>query len=184
MKLSKNISPKPENSRVVEVVAYDPIWPQEFKKEAVNLRNIFGGELIEIHHIGSTSIPEMDAKPIIDILMVVHNIPKIDTYNKKMRSAGFIPKGEYGIPGRRFFIKGDEHHHTHHLHIFQKGHPDITRHIYFRDYLTTHPEEASTYARLKHRLAIRHHLDIESYQTGKEKFIMRIDQKAKEWSKG
>ena len=123
----------------------------------------------------------MDAKPIIDVLLVVHDITKIDSFNRDMQRAGYILKGENGIPGRRFFIKGDELHHTHHLHIFQKGHADIARHLNFRDYLIARPEEASEYAHLKKALANRYPKDIDSYQSGKEQFIRDIDQKAKVW---
>jgi GrpB-like predicted nucleotidyltransferase (UPF0157 family) len=182
--LKRNISSKPSEIRQVIVTAFRPSWREKYEVEAAQLRSIFGGELIEIYHIGSTSIPGMDAKPIIDILMVVHNIQKIDTYNKNMQNVGYIPKGEYGIPGRRFFIKGDELHHTHHLHVFQQGHADIARHINFRDYLIAHPKDASEYALLKQKLANRYPLDIDAYQAGKDQFIKGIDQKAKEWSNG
>lgn len=123
----------------------------------------------------------MPAKSIIDVLMAVKNIQKIDSFNKKMQHMGYIPKGENGIPGRRFFIKGDELHHTHHLHIFQQGNADIDRHLNFRDYLIAHPKEASEYAQLKKELAKRFPLDIDAYQTGKDQFIREIDQKAKIW---
>jgi GrpB-like predicted nucleotidyltransferase (UPF0157 family) len=182
--LKRNISSKPAEIRQVLVTAYQPSWREKFELEAAQLSKIFRKELLEIHHIGSTSIPGLDAKPIIDVLVVVLDIQKVDTYNKIMQLAGYIPKGEYGIPGRRFFIKGDETHHTHHIHVFHKGNMDITRHLDFRDYLVTHPEEASDYARLKHELAVRYPFDIDSYQKGKELFIQRIDQKAKEWRRG
>ena len=87
------------------------------------------------------------------MLIVVQDIQKINCFNQEMQCASYSPKGENGIPGQRFFIKGDELHHTHHLHIFQKGHADITRHINFRDYLIAHPEEAKEYAHLKKALA-------------------------------
>jgi len=170
-------------ARKVEVSNYDPDWVNEFEKEAVYLRNIFGGEMLKIHHIGSTSIPGMDAKPIIDILMVVQDIQKMDSFNQIMQCVGYILKGENGIPGRRFFIKGDEAHHTHHLHVFQKGHADITRHLNFRDYLIAHPVKVRKYARLKKALANRTPLDIDFYQSGKEQFIREIDEKANIWSK-
>jgi GrpB-like predicted nucleotidyltransferase (UPF0157 family) len=67
--------------------------------EAAQLRIIFGGELIEIHHIGNISIPEMDAKPIIDVLLVVNDIQKIDTYNEKMQHAGYVPRESMKFPG-------------------------------------------------------------------------------------
>jgi GrpB-like predicted nucleotidyltransferase (UPF0157 family) len=181
--LKRNISSKPSEIRQVIVTTYQSSWQDNYELEAAQLRRFFGGELLEIHHIGSTSIPGMDAKPIIDILMVVRDIQKIDTYHIKMQRAGYISKGEYGIPGRRFFIKGDELHHTHHIHVFQKGYADISRHINFRDYLTAHPEEAREYARLKRKLSNRFPLDIDAYQAGKEYYIKRIDQKAKEWNK-
>jgi GrpB-like predicted nucleotidyltransferase (UPF0157 family) len=125
----------------------------------------------------------MDAKPIIDVLLVVHDITKIDSFNRDLQRAGYILKGENGIPGRRFFIKGDELHHTHHLHVFPKEHADIARHLNFRDYLIARPEEACEYAHLKKALANRYPLDIDSYQSGKEQFIRDIDQKAKIWKR-
>jgi GrpB-like predicted nucleotidyltransferase (UPF0157 family) len=181
MKLRKNISPKPAMLRKVGVAPYNPKWPKGFAKEAANLKKIFRGELLEIHHIGSTSIPGMDAKTTIDILMVVLDIKEIDRFNQEMQCAGYIPKGENGNPGRRFFVKGDELHHTHHHHIFQKGHMEIARHLSFRDYMIAHPEEAKEYALLKKELANRNPLAIDSYQSGKDQFIHNIDQKAKAW---
>ena len=83
--------------REPEVSDYDPDRVNGFEKEAANLRKIFGGELLEIHHIGSTSIPGMDAKPIIDVLMVVQDIQKSDCFNQEMQFASYIPKGENGI---------------------------------------------------------------------------------------
>jgi GrpB-like predicted nucleotidyltransferase (UPF0157 family) len=179
MKSRKPILPKPDKVRKVEIAAYDADWVKKFEKEAVNLKKIFGGEFLEIHHIGSTSIPGMDAKPIIDMLLVVREIHKINSFNKEMQLAGYLAKGENSIPGRRFFIKGDELQHTHHLHIYQEGHADIARHIGFRDYLITHPKVANEYSFLKKELANRHPFDIDAYQTGKEEFIRGIDQKVR-----
>jgi GrpB-like predicted nucleotidyltransferase (UPF0157 family) len=167
--------------RKVEVAPYDPNWAHAFQAEADEIRRILGQEVMAVHHIGSTSIPNLSAKPIIDLLVEVRDIEKIDASNDVMSQLGYLPKGENGIPGRRYFIKGDEIHRTHHLHIFQTRHPDIERHLNFRDYLIAHPEDAQVYGRLKQELARRFPADIDSYVAGKDEFIKEIDRKAQAW---
>ena len=167
--------------RKIEVVPHDPNWSKKFKREASIIKSIFSEEIITIHHIGSTAIPEINAKPIIDILVEVHDVDKIDKYNIKMIEQGYIPKGEYGILGRRFFIKGSEEFRTFHVHIFEKENPEIKRLLNFRDYIIAHPKEAQTYSRLKEKLAREHSEDVNSYIDGKDAFIKNIDKKAKDW---
>ena len=167
--------------RKVKVVPHDPNSSKLFKVEADKIAVILGQEAIAIHHIGSTAIPNIGAKPLIDILVEVHDIEKIDEFNEEMIKLNYQPKGEFGIPGRRFFIKGDDSTRTHHVHIFQTGDPEIERHLRFRDYLMAHPEEAQAYSRLKEELARRFPEDIESYMEGKDGFIKEIDRKAKAW---
>lgn len=106
--------------RKAEVFSYNENWKQMFRDEAKKLRSIFGNEIIDIHHIGSTSVPELKAKPIIDILSVVRDIHIIDNNNDEMKKVGYEPKGENGIPGRRYFQKGGDNR-THHVHIYQLG---------------------------------------------------------------
>ena len=170
--------------RKVEVVSYDPNWAESFQAEADELRHILVQEVMAVHHIGSTAIPNLSAKPIVDLLVEVRDIEKIDAFNGKMSQLGYLPKGENGIPGRRFFIKGNELHRTHHIHIFQTGHPDIERHLNFRDYLIVHPEDARAYGRLKQELARRFPTDIDGYVAGKDEFIKEIDRKAQAWKGG
>jgi GrpB-like predicted nucleotidyltransferase (UPF0157 family) len=165
--------------RKIEVVPYNPDWPSLFKMEADRLGAILGQEAVAIHHIGSTAIPNIRAKPIIDILVEVQDIEKVDDFNTEMIRQGYRPQGEFGIPGRRFFIKGPDDARTHHIHVFQTGHPEVQRHLDFRDYMVTHPEEAQAYSRLKETLAQRFPEDIEGYVAGKDGFIKDIDRKAK-----
>jgi GrpB-like predicted nucleotidyltransferase (UPF0157 family) len=181
--LKRNISSKPSEIRQVNLTVHQSSWQDQYEKEASLLKKIFQGEMVEIHHIGSTSIPGMPAKPIIDILMAVQDILKIDQYNSIMQKNGYIPKGENGIPGRQFFIKGTDVNHSHHLHIFQAGSAEINRHLLFRDYLIVHPKEADRYAQLKLKLAKEHSLDIDAYQKGKDAFIKAIDKRAAMWGK-
>ena len=164
--------------REIKVVPHDPNWSKLFKAEADELAAIFGQEVIAIHHIGSTAIPGISAKPIIDMLVEVQDIEKIDEFNEEMIQLGYQPKGEFGIPGRRFFIKGDDANRTHHIHTFQTGHPRIERYLNFRDYMMAHPEEAQAYSRLKEELTRRFPEDIEGYMAGKDEFIKEIERKA------
>lgn len=109
-----------EKIGVIEVVPHNPKWKEEYKKEAEKIFRIMYYEMVEISHIGSTSISKIYAKPIIDILIEVKDINKIDKYNDEMEKLGYIAKGEYGIEGRRFFMKG-LYNRTHHIHIFETG---------------------------------------------------------------
>jgi GrpB-like predicted nucleotidyltransferase (UPF0157 family) len=167
--------------RKIVVVPYDKNWHERYRLEAEKLTEILGEEAVSIHHIGSTSIPNMKAKPIIDILVEVKNIETNDEFNEDMLKEGYLPKGENGILGRRYFVKGKGPTHTHHIHMFQTGNPEIERHLHFRDYLSTHPEEAQIYGRLKEDLAQRFPEDGLSYTKGKDEFIKRVDNKAKTW---
>jgi GrpB-like predicted nucleotidyltransferase (UPF0157 family) len=179
--LNKNISSKPNEHRRVVVIPYQLDWLEKYEIEAAKLMRIFLGEAVQIHHIGSTSIPGMPAKPIIDMLMVVKDIQKIDDFNAIMENNGYTPKGENGIPGRRFFYKGDEMVHIYHLHVFQSGSSEIQRHLAFRDYLIAHPEEAQQYAKLKIGLSNQFPYNIDAYQDGKEELIIMNDYCAADW---
>jgi GrpB-like predicted nucleotidyltransferase (UPF0157 family) len=165
----------------IVVVPYDSGWPQKFQREAQKITAILGQELISIHHIGSTAIPGMKAKPIIDILSVVRNIEVVETFNSAMKQLGYEPEGECGIPGRRLFFKGGDWHRTHHVHTFEPNHVEVAQVLGFRDYLIAHPEQAQRYADLKVRLAEQFPHDISSYRAGKAGFIMKAILEAQKW---
>jgi GrpB-like predicted nucleotidyltransferase (UPF0157 family) len=169
--------------RDITVVPHDPQWSERFEEEVEALTAIFGEEIVEAYHVGSTAIPGIVAKPIIDVLLEVRDIDRIDEFNQEMRGRGYVPKGEFGIAGRRFFIKGSEVHRTHHIHVFEQGHPDVDRHLGFRDYLRAHPAEAQAYGRLKTELAQRFPHDGDSYTESKSDFIKEIERKAEAWTK-
>ncbi len=166
--------------RIIEVVAYNLNWKKEYTEESVKIQNILGKEIIKMHHIGSTAIPGIYAKPVIDILIEVKDIENIDEYNHEMNKLGYIPKGEFGIKGRRFFLKG-LYERTNHLHVFQTGDEEIQKHLNFRDYMISHPKIAKEYEALKKDLAVKFRHDNEGYCSGKDEFIKDIDKKAKEW---
>ncbi|MBO1001982.1 GrpB family protein [Pseudogracilibacillus auburnensis] len=166
--------------RKVEVKPYNEQWLSMFDEEAEKLHQIFNSEIIEIHHIGSTSVNGLKAKAIIDIMPIVKNINRIDEFNTAMDAIGYKSKGENGITERRYFQKGGFNR-THHVHIYQLGNPKIERHLAFRDYLRVHPYDAKKYGNLKEALSQRFPYDIESYIKGKEQLTLEIEQKAIEW---
>jgi GrpB-like predicted nucleotidyltransferase (UPF0157 family) len=170
--------------RNIRVVPYDPSWPAAFEAEAARLTGILGDELVVIHHIGSTAVPGLAAKPVIDMMPLVRDIERVDLYNAAMIEAGYQPWGEYGIPGRRFFTRGGDEHRTHNIHVFQVDGAEVARHLDLRDYLRTHPAEAQRYAELKAALAAQFPQDIEGYMDGKDAFVKAMERRAGEWRAG
>jgi GrpB-like predicted nucleotidyltransferase (UPF0157 family) len=167
--------------RRIEVVPYDPNWKNKFILEAKIIKSIFSNEILSVHHIGSTAIPGISAKPIVDVLVEVNSIDKIDDYNTKMVKRGYIAKGESGIPNRRLFIKESEDFRTSHIHIFEKGNSEIKRLLNFRNFMIAHPKEAKKYSQLKESLAQEYPENINGYIDGKDKCVKKIDKKAKDF---
>ncbi|GEN83140.1 hypothetical protein SLU01_14520 [Sporosarcina luteola] len=168
--------------RKVEVIPFSERWSVAFDEEAAILKEIFGTEIIEIHHIGSTSIQGLSAKPIIDIMPVMKDITQVNQYDGKMAAIGYEAKGENGIARRRYFQKGGDER-THHIHIYENGSPEIDRHLAFRDFLRKHPEKAKAYGDLKEKLAQKFPYDIDSYINGKAELAVQIEREAMEWAK-
>ncbi|PBB04664.1 MULTISPECIES: GrpB family protein [Salimicrobium] len=169
--------------RKVEVTSYNKDWPFLYEEEANRLRRIFGSEIIEMDHIGSTSVEGLIAKPVIDIMPVVKDIERIDDFNTAMIDIGYEPKGENGLPGRRYFQKGGDQR-THHIHFYKMGDSEVERHLAFRNYLRSHPEAVKEYGDLKKELAQNFPYDIEAYINGKEQLVSKIDKKAIAWHQG
>lgn len=165
-------------ARKVEVVPYDPAWPAAFKGESKLLRSVLGRNCMEIFHIGSTAVPGMMAKPIIDILVSVKDLGKVDQCNEKMTDLGYEALGENGITGRRFFRKGGEQP-THHVHIFENSNQDeIQRHLAVVEYLCAQERRREEYSELKTYLAQAYPEDIEGYMEGKAYFVSQLEQEA------
>ncbi|WP_462412108.1 GrpB family protein [Neobacillus sp. Marseille-QA0830] len=172
------------SARRVEVVPYRSEWVELFQKESQRIKSIFVSHEVIIHHIGSTSVPGLSAKPIIDLLAEVRDITIFDEAIPILEAEGYIAKGENGIPGRRFFIKnnpGGER--LYHLHAFQTGSLEVHRHLLFRDYLRQHPEDANRYAEVKMTGAKQFPNDIDSYINYKESIIKEIEKSTIEWGK-
>src|ERR1041384_113181 len=174
-------------SRVIEVVDYDPAWITAFEKEAVILNRVFGQRVVELHHIGSTAVPGLDAKPIIDILIVLDLTNDINSFNRAMEDVGYRVRGECldapipGTPGRFYFSKETNGVRTHHVHACAQGHHEIFDKLAFRDYLRAHSSDAAAYGDLKRRIAAEHRLDNIGYMRAKDAFLKSTLSKAGRW---
>lgn len=166
------------------VCDYQPAWQQAYRAEAQKIRAILGENLVCIHHIGSTAVPGLAAKPVIDILPVVRSLAQADAAAPAFVAIGYEYLGEFGIAGRRYLRKGGDAR-THQVHIFAQGDTgNIARHLAFRDYLRTHAAVREQYAQLKRALALRFPYDIEGYCAGKEAFVQRFEREALNWAAG
>ena len=140
---------------------------------------------MNVEHIGSTSIPGLSAKPTIDVLVVVHDINRIDHFNPLFESKGYLAHGEHGIAGRRYFSKKNGTKHLVHVHIYGVTNEyEINRHIAFRDYLIDHQDKAKAYGDLKEDLAVKYPFNIEGYIVGKHELVQRFTDEAMSWYEG
>ena len=161
--------------------SYSPDWPAEFEREAQRLKALLGDVLVTIHHIGSTSVPGLAAKPIIDLLPLVRDIFELESCTPVLQAAGYHAWGEYGLPGRRYFTKDHGAYRTHNVHIYQVDDPDVDRHLAFCAYLRFHPQARQEYEDLKRRVFQLHPADIGAYNGGKNEWIKRIEPVALAW---
>ena len=174
-KPDRNASPVP-----VVIEQYDPNWPRQFEREKVLLGRVFSAVNVSIEHVGSTAIPNMGAKPIIDIMIGVACLTEIESRipNLEAIEYRYVPKCEAELPERRYFRKPFTGPSTHHLHCVCRDTAFWNRHILFRDYLREHPNVAADYLRLKLELAKQHRADRTAYTKAKSTFIESILEKA------
>lgn len=168
----------------ITVVPYNPAWPELARQEAALLREALGPNCWEVYHIGSTSVPGLAAKPILDLMPVVEDLSQVDSRAPALEALGYEYLGEFGIPGRRYLRKGGDER-THQAHVFQvDDQENIRRHLAVREYLRAHPQQAREYAALKERLAKRFPYDIAAYCDGKDAFVKALEGRALLWWKG
>ncbi|MFN0075561.1 MAG: GrpB family protein [Prosthecobacter sp.] len=166
-----------------QVVPHDPVWKQQYAREAELITSALNDMAAKLHHIGSTAISDIAAKPIIDILIEIDDLRELDARSSAMEQLGYEAMGEFGIPGRRYFRKNDAFGiRTHQIHAFETGSPGALRHLAFRGYMIAHPAAAQAYGALKERLAQQHPDDFEAYMDGKDAFIKEHEAKALAWA--
>ncbi len=169
-------------SFILTIEPHRSSWSRDYEIESVKVTDAIGPALNTLHHIGSTAIPGIHAKPIIDILADVTSLESLDQRQQEMVALGYEALGEFGIPGRRYFRKNDSTGmRTHQIHAFAHQSPHIVRHLAFRDYLIAHPDAAQAYGELKRRLIQTCNGDIDAYMNGKDAFIKDTERKALSW---
>ncbi len=166
------------DDKKIEVVPYQSDWAHLYERLKTQLEKSLQGHMIECHHIGSTSVPNLWAKPIIDMVPVVDDLGAVDRLDLDLKSIGLESLGEFGIFSRRFYCLKDKDRRIANIHIYPSNHDEIKRHVLFRDYLLAHPQAVEEYSKLKQQLAQQHPDDIVQYLNGKEAFIKRIDRLA------
>jgi len=159
------------------VVPYDPLWPRAFKAEADRIERACVGLPIQLEHIGSTSVPGLSAKPVIDILAGVPSRAKREHYIAAIRSLGYEHVGAYGLPGRDYFRRGSPR--THHIHMVDESSALWADWLMFRDFLRASPETAREYDALKRELALTFADDKNKYQDAKGPFIRSVLRRAR-----
>lgn len=155
----------------VTVAAHDPAWARLFAEEAARLRAVLGDRVGVIEHVGSTSVPGLDAKPILDLMIAVHSLRDADGLVPLLRELGYAHKDDPEIPERLYFVRGSAERRTHHLSLAEPGTGWRRQQLRFRDLLRGDPRLAADYAALKHELAARHPGDRRAYAAGKQPFI-------------
>jgi GrpB-like predicted nucleotidyltransferase (UPF0157 family) len=143
---------------------------------------VLGPTLVIVHHIGSTAVPGLAAKPIIDLMPLVIDLAGLDMKREDVEALGYIWHGELGIPGRRYCTLSDDAGvRLAQLHFFTEDSPDAERHLAFRDYLRSHPEEATAYEKEKRRARDLHPNDSHAYTDEKAEWIHGAQVKALIW---
>ncbi|HYG77750.1 MAG TPA: GrpB family protein [Planctomycetota bacterium] len=166
-------------SEPIIVTLYDPRWPLLFRDECERIRELIKAPA-EIEHVGSTAVEGLAAKPVIDILIGLPRMSDAPLWIALLQKLGYeyVPEFEKVMPERRFFRRFENGVRAQHIHMVERGGDFWIRHIAFRDYLRTHPDEALAYGRLKLELAENFRDDREAYMDGKDAFIKALEQRA------
>lgn len=167
----------------VRLVPPNAEWPRLAREEGERFAALLGGNLVRVHHIGSTSIPGLWAKPILDLAPEVHSLESLDGLSDVLQAHGYEYWGEYGLAGRRFCPRVDERgKRLANIHCYQSGAPELFRHLAFRDYLRAHPQLVAEYQAEKLRARDLHPLDGFAYNDEKDAWIRKTEAVALEWA--
>jgi NAD-dependent deacetylase len=164
----------------VTIVDYDPAWPRVYEKERERIRKALSDVVVDIEHMGSTAVPGLAAKPVIDISVGLRTLHLTDEHVTTMKQLDYEYLGEFGLPGRLYFRKGGATS-THHVHAVEWGGEQWSRHLAFRDYLRAHPDEAGRYAEAKRRLAVAVDHNWYEYVEHKSVFADELFARALDW---
>ncbi len=176
MELNKNLK------RKYLLEPYNPDWINQFEVIKNNIQNVFKEKALQIEHVGSTSIPNMFAKPLIDILIIVENIDDLSEETSKMETQGYFWGKEYIEPRSLLFFKmTNEEQKLENIHVCEKNSPKSKQFLIMRDFLRTFPEKAKEYSELKRKNFKEFPDDYPAYRKAKTPFLQKVEQEAYDW---
>lgn len=168
-------------SRLIQLAPSDPTWPAQAQAELQQLSLQLGPLVVQAEHIGSTAVAGLWAKPVLDLLLEVQSVAALDALAVDWPALGYQARGEHGIEGRRYFVKGLPQH-SHHLHVFASGHPALVAHRQLRDYLRATPSAAARYQQTKQQLLAQGPVLAAVYQQGKDAMLRQLINEAQQWA--
>ena len=163
----------------VKLESYDKKWEESYLKEEKNLKQQLKDIIVEVHHVGSTSITGLIAKPIIDILVVIKTFDKIGEIEEILKKCGYENRGHQGVETRYFFAKGAMEDRTHYIHFVTPKNKTYYDLMFFKKYLIEHPQERKKYCILKQKLAYKYPEERAKYTKEKSDYIKKIIKKYK-----
>ncbi len=168
----------------VRLEPHDPDWIRIAAEESARITSALGALVVTVHHMGSTSIPGIAAKPTVDLMPAIRSGATIDACREPMERLGYLWRGEFGIPGRRYCVLERDGRRLFHVHIFPDGHANIVIQLAFRDYLRAHRGEALAYEAVKREAAAAHPGDSLKYNDHKAAWILACQPRAEAWISG
>lgn len=159
---------------IVELDNFSLEWAKDYEKEKELLREVLGDRAIEIHHVGSTSIKGLKAKPVIDILVAIEDLNMIEEIEELLNEYDYSNRGHQGVEDRYFFAKGPEEARTHYIHFVEPKNNTYYNLVLFKKYLIEHEEYIKKYCDLKQELAKKYPDERKKYTAGKSEFITEV----------
>jgi len=169
--------------RAIRIVDYDSGWPSAASRELARIRKAVGPAAVRLEHVGSTSVPGLAAKPILDLQLSVASIAPTAAYADPLEDLGYLFAPDPGSPDLHFFGKPAERPRSHHVHVCEAGSEHEFRHLAVRDFLRTHSAEVASYAALKRAIAARHPQDRLAYIDAKEEYLTSLEARAVAWAR-
>lgn len=165
----------------VRIVEYDPAWPEMAAVEIGRIGAAVGETAIRVDHVGSTAVPGLAAKPIVDLQLSVADVEARESYVGPLEGLGYLFAPDPDSPDFHFFGKPAQRPRTFHLHVCAVGSEHERRHLALREYLRARPEEVERYAALKRDLVALHPRDRLAYMEGKERYVAALERRAAAW---
>jgi GrpB-like predicted nucleotidyltransferase (UPF0157 family) len=165
----------------VRIIDSDPAWAEEAAREIARIESALGVLAARVEHVGSTSVPGLAAKPIVDLQVSVTALEPRERFVAPLEGLGYMFVPDPAMPDYHFFARPHTRPHTHHVHVCDAGSDQELRHLVLRDYLRAHPGEVEGYAALKREVAGRHPEDRLAYVAGKERYVLELEARALRW---